>query len=526
MAQMDTIVATAEGKVDGIRGARSRRGTTAWLGIPYAAPPVGPLRFRGPQPLEPWDDVLTCHEYGNSPIQDKLFTARADGSYQPRSEDCLTLNVFAPDGISATPRPVMVFNYGGAYILGGSATPIYDGAFLARARDVIVVTVNYRVGPLGFLDLSDYSTPERPFDTNCGLRDMVAALQWVQRNIAAFGGDPDRVTVFGESAGGAAVLTLLSTPAAEGLFSRAISQSPAADLVVQRENAEIFTDEFVRQVMDPERRTGPERTEPRLDPEVVARIVDEAGPYDLLKAGNRLLGFTRHAQLSDPMPFAPVVDGDYLPLSPVDTAIAGKTLRVPLILGSNLDEGELFARFWSILPEPTHMLVGVHDPEVRQELARLYPGTRDEVRLAADAVFWVPTTIFAQHHSEHSDTYVYRFDYAVRALKATGIGATHATELFAIFGIYRHPIGAGLAALGSWRSTRRITSTMQSLWSWFARTGVPAGHWPKYDAEHRHVLILDDPVRVEKDPDGPRRAAWQRVHLELKKTWNDALEEQ
>ena len=517
MAQMDTRVATVEGAVNGTRGRRSRRGTVSWLGIPYAAPPVGPLRFRAPQPVEPWQGTRECDEYGFSPIQDRLFTARADGRFHPRSEDCLTLNVFAPDSVSSSPRPVMVFNYGGAYILGGSSTPIYDGAFLARARDVIVVTVNYRFGAFGFLDLSEYSTPERPFDSNCGLRDMVAALEWVQRNIAGFGGDPERVTVFGESAGGAAVLTLLSTPAAEGLFSRAIAQSPAADLVVHKENAALLADEFVRQVVNPARRAGPERTGV-LEPAEVADIVDNADPFELQAAGKRLMAFSKHAELSDPMPFAPVVDGDYLPYSPVEAARAGKTHRVPLITGSNLDEGELFARFWSTLPDSTHLLVGVHDPEVREEIQRMYPGTRDKVRLSADAVFWIPTTIFAEFHAKHSPTYMYRYDFSALALKLSGIGATHATELLAVFGIYRHPIGLGLAVAGSWNSTKRITGTMQSLWTWFARTGAPSESWPQYSADDRNVLVIDDPVRVENDPDGPRRAAWERVHLQLRQS--------
>ncbi len=517
MALMDTVVETTDGKVDGIFGKGSRRGTLAWLGIPYAAPPVGPLRLRAPQPVEPWDEVLECHEYGNTPMQAKFFTARMDGGYQPRSEDCLTVNVFSPATVSQVPRPVMVFNYGGAYILGGSSTPIYDGSFLARARDVIVVTVNYRFGPFGFLDLSEYSTPERPFDVNCGLRDMVAGLEWVQRNIAAFGGDPERVTVFGESAGGSAVLTLLSTPAAQGLFTRAIAQSPAADLVVHKDSASLLADEFLRQVRDPSRRAGVERIEPKFTPEQAVEIIDGADAHHLLKAGDRILGFARTAQLSDPMPFAPTVDGDYLPQAPVAAARAGKTHRVPLIAGSNLDEGELFARFWSILPDSTALMVGVHDPEVREELTRLYPGTRDEVRLAADAVFWIPTTIFAENHAKHSPTYLYRYDYAPRPLKATGIGATHATDLFPVFGMYRHPIGIGLALGGSWVSTKRITSTVQSLWTWFARTGVPSESWPQYTHDDRRVMILDHPTRVENDPDGARRAAWERVHLQLRR---------
>ena len=513
MAVMDTTVTTADGAVQGYRGRGGRKGTIAWKGIPFAAPPVGQRRWRAPEPVVPWPGILDCEDYGNAPVQDKLFTARGAGRFQPRHEDCLTVNVFTPDSVSSTPRPVMVFNYGGAYILGSTSTPIYDGAYLARSRDVIVVTVNYRVGPLGFLDLSDYSTPERRFDSNLGLRDMVAGLEWVQRNIAAFGGDPGRVTVFGESAGGSAALTLLSTPAAAGLFAGAISQSPAPDLVVDKDNARIFADEFVRLLIDPTRRDGAERTDPPMDPDVVARVVDSASGMDLVRTGNRLLGFARAAGLSDPMPFAPTVDGDYLPQRPNDAARDGNTHQVPLIIGHNKDEGELFARFWNILPDGSQALVGVDDPEIRTELELLYPGTRDHVRLSADATFWIPTQMFAGYHSVHAPTYVYRYDYAPTVLNATGIGATHATELFAVFGIYRDPIGAGLAAAGSWGSTKRITATMQSHWSWFARKGVPSPSWPRYTVEDRRVMILDDPSHVAVDPDGARRRAWERVHL-------------
>ncbi|MCF8570018.1 carboxylesterase/lipase family protein [Gordonia sp. HY002] len=513
MAVMDTTVMIADGAVQGRRGRGGRKGTIAWKGIPFAAPPVGPRRWRGPEPVVGWPGVLDCDDYGNAPVQDKLFTARGAGRFQPRHEDCLTLNVFMPETVSAAPRPVMVFNYGGAYILGGTSTPIYDGAYLARSRDVIVVTVNYRVGPLGFLDLSDYSTPERRFESNLGLRDMVAGLEWVQRNIAAFGGDPDRVTVFGESAGGSAAITLLSTPAAAGLFAGAISQSPAPDLVVEKENAQVFADEFVRLLIDPTRRAGAERTEPPLDPEVVARIVDEASGMDLVRAGNKLLGFARAAQLSDPMPFAPTIDGDYLPQRPNHAARDGNTHPVPLMIGHNKDEGELFARFWNILPDATQAFVGVDDPEIQIEVQALYPGTRDHVRLAADATFWIPTQMFAADHSKRAPTYVYRYDYAPAALNLTGIGATHATDLFAVFGIYRDPIGAGLAAAGSWASTRRITATVQSHWTWFARKGVPSPSWPRYTVDDRQVMILDDPPRVVADPDGGRRNAWERVHM-------------
>ncbi|MFT4085866.1 MAG: carboxylesterase/lipase family protein [Gordonia sp. (in: high G+C Gram-positive bacteria)] len=517
MAVMHTVIETDAGTIAGRRGRRSRRGTIAWLGVPFAAPPVGELRWRAPRPVEPWSGVKSCQKYGDAPIQEKLFTLRTNGTFHPQSEDCLTLNVYAPEGVSDSPRPVMVFNYGGAYIMGGSATPIYDGSFLARARDVIVVTVNYRFGPFGFLDLTPYSTPDRQFDSNLGLRDMVAALEWVQRNIAAFGGDRDRVTVFGESAGAAAVLTLLGTPAAEGLFSGAIAQSPAADLIVHQDNARIFADEFLRLLTDPDRRSGPERTEPPLAPSYVAELVDNATARELHAAGNRLLGFTKHSGLSDPLPFAPTVDGDYLPVGPVTAAAAGKTHPVPLLLGNNASEGELFAKFWPILPEPSRVLVGLHDPEVRTELETLYPGRRDDVRLAADAAFWIPTVVFAEYHAKQAPTFLYRYDYATRLLKAAGIDATHATELLAVFGMYRHPVGAGLAAVGSWKSSKAITATVQSMWTWFARTGVPSEGWPEYDERERQVMILDVPTRVEKDPRSEVRSMWERVHKELRR---------
>ncbi|MFM9378452.1 carboxylesterase/lipase family protein [Gordonia sp. VNK21] len=513
MALQNTVVELADGTIEGKRGRGLAKGTVSWKGIPFAAPAVGELRWRAPQPVTPWEGVLECHDYGPVPIQDKLFTARGPNTFQPTSEDCLSLNVFAPEAVDDRPRPVMVFNYGGAYILGGTSTPIYDGSFLARARDVIVVTVNYRFGPFGFLDLSGYSTAERTFDSNAGLKDMIAGLEWVQRNIAAFGGDPDRVTVFGESAGGSAVLALLSTPAAEGLFAGAIAQSPAADLVVRKQTAELLADEYVRLLMDPSRRAGAERTEPPLDPAQVAAVVDGASPSQLLKAAHQLLKFTAKAGLSEPMPFAPVVDGQYLPLPPVQAAMEGSTLPVPLITGSNLDEGELFARFWDLLPKPTHYLVGVHDPEIKAEIDRLYPGSKDQVRLSADAVFWVPTMIFAEHHGRRAPVYVYRYDYSPPLLKASGIGATHATELFAVFGMYRHPIGAPLAAAGNWQAAKQVTAAVQSRWTWFARTGVPAEDWPRYSAENRKVLVIDKQPRVHDDPDGPRRAAWERVHL-------------
>ncbi|HZU49973.1 MAG TPA: carboxylesterase family protein, partial [Mycobacterium sp.] len=196
---------TTIGTVEGF----TRDGVNRWRSIPYARPPVGPLRFRAPQPAEPWSGVRHCHGYTNCAPQQRRYTIVGLGKYQPMGEDCLTLNVVTPQAAGDKPLPVMVFIHGGGYILGSSATPLYDGVGLAR-RGCVYVSVNYRLGALGCLDLSSLSTPEITIDTNLFLRDLVLALRWVRDNIAAFGGDPGNVTIFGESAGAHAVATLLA----------------------------------------------------------------------------------------------------------------------------------------------------------------------------------------------------------------------------------------------------------------------------------------------------------------------------
>src|SRR5699024_9803854 len=185
---------------------------------------------RAPQPMTPWSGVRDALTWGFAPPQMKFATMLGVGKYQPMSEDCLTLNVLAPAEPSDELRPVMVYIHGGGYVIGTSATMVYQGQGLVEHGDVVYVSLNYRLGALGYMDFSEFSTPSRPIDANLGLRDQIAALEWVHRNIAAFGGDPDNVTVFGESAGGNAEVSLLSSPHAERLVSRAIAQSANASV--------------------------------------------------------------------------------------------------------------------------------------------------------------------------------------------------------------------------------------------------------------------------------------------------------
>ena len=222
------IVETAAGEVRGVR----ERGIRAWRGIPYAAAPVGPRRFLAPAPAAGWGEVRDAARFGPVAPQNRHGQFIGAASHLPRSEDCLSVNVIAPDRADAEAArspgarglPVMVFIHGGAYSVGSSREYPRQGERLVRRHGVVYVSLNYRLGALGWLDFRAYAGLGHPFDANAGLRDQVAALEWVRRNIAGFGGDPDRVTLFGESAGANSVTTLMAVPSAEGLFARAIAQ--------------------------------------------------------------------------------------------------------------------------------------------------------------------------------------------------------------------------------------------------------------------------------------------------------------
>src|SRR6201993_1991463 len=239
MVDGNARVTTTSGTVEGLAG----DGVTRWRSIPYARPPVGRLRLRAPRPPIPWRGVRYCHDFAFCAPQRRRYTVLGVNKYQPMSEDCLTVNVVAPTAPADDPLPVLFFIHGGGYMLGSSATPIYDGGALAR-RGCVYVSANYRLGALGCLDLSSLSTTDYPIESNLFLRDLVLALQWVRDNIGSFGGDPNSVTIFGESAGAHAVATLLAVPAARGLFAGAISESPASGMVVSSEAAPSFAAQF------------------------------------------------------------------------------------------------------------------------------------------------------------------------------------------------------------------------------------------------------------------------------------------
>ena len=500
-------VVTSSGAVRG----KPDGNTLRWTGIPYAAAPIGELRFRAPQPLEPWTGVRDALEFGNAAPQEPTRVIPLPPGLH-FAEDCLNLNVWAPASPSDTPRPVMVWIHGGAYFIGFSAQPVLDGRRLAETGDVIVVTLNYRLGALGFLDFSWLSSSERQFDSNLGLRDIIAALRWVQSNIVAFGGDPNDVTLFGESAGGGCITTLLTTPAADGLFQKAIAQSAPTTSVYGKARAESVARDYLELAGIPVQSAAEELT--RRDATELASFT------------TKLLDRVA-TQSPGTVAFAPVVDYELIPDHPIKRVHAGLQHRIPLLIGTNRDEASLFKLMKSPLMPITEAavrkmfdLLGATNPslaENREGVMAAYPKfprQQGAMEISRDAGFWMPSVWLAEAHSRVAPTWMYRFDFAPRLLKLLGIGASHGAELPYVFGTLAGPTtkrGFGFR-LGGLRRARKVSTGLQAHWLAFARTGSPvetgAAAWPRYDEQSRKTLIIGASETVLSDPDAALRRAW------------------
>ncbi|QDQ97268.1 carboxylesterase/lipase family protein [Tomitella fengzijianii] len=479
----------------------------AWRGIPYAAPPVGMRRFRAPEPAAGWNGVRDCAEFGPVCPQAEGMPIEAE---LVRDEDCLNLNVWAPRPDRGL-RPVLVWIHGGAYFLGAGSQGIYRGQRLAAEGDAVVVTFNYRLGVLGFVSLDSMSTDAGAFDSNVGLRDQLAVLEWVRDNITAFGGDPDNVTVFGESSGGGAVTTLMAVPRAEGLFHRAIAQSSPATSVYGMRRAESLARRLLALLG------------------VAADRVDElrAMPVSALAVASGRL--SADVSGSDPgtLAMAPVVDGDLVPRYPVAAFQKGLAHRVPLIIGTNRDEASIFRllrmQMMPVTPQSVYqMLAGVlaANPDVSPERVaaimsgyRELPRTRGAVAVSQDAAFRMPAVWIAEAHSRFAPTWLYRFDHASPMLRAARVGAGHATEVPYVFGTFGAMRRDPTFVLGGRRAAERVAARTRSRWLTFARTGRPDGDgaadsWAGYDERGRRTLLIDRRDQVVVDPDRRARSLW------------------
>jgi para-nitrobenzyl esterase len=500
------VVETAYGPVRGTDDGTVK----SWRGVRYAAPPAGALRWQAPRPPERWTEVadatrvgLVCPQPTDPRIPIDLGA--------PQGEDSLSLNVWASSDTEAgDAKPVMVWVHGGAYVLGSSAQSLYRGRVLASSGEAVIVTVNYRLGAFGFLDLSSFSTRNTRFESNLGLRDVLFALEWVRDNIAAFGGDSGRVTLFGESAGGGIVTTLLASPAAGGLFSGAIAQSSPATSVYDAGRSRKIAQQFLETLG-----VGTDDTD---------RLSD-APLTELLAASKRLFDEVP-VRTPGTLAYAPIVDGDVVPDYPVAVARSGGTLPVPLIIGTNKHEAALFRFMKSPLMPITPPAIKAMFEEIAAEqpglqlpsqaqLGSTYKGRGKTpgMGVARDIGFRMPTIWFAEGHSAVAPVYTYRFDWATPMLRLLRLGAAHATELPYVWGNLVAGPKDPTFKLGGLKAGTALSARIRARWLNFAATGEPTGlpgepRWRKYCGADRATLLLDKRDAVVDDPDLLLREAW------------------
>ncbi|MGC8489964.1 MAG: carboxylesterase/lipase family protein, partial [Clostridia bacterium] len=473
-------------------------GVRVWRGIPYARAPIGELRLRAPAPPEPWPGVRPARELGPVAVQfaPSLFPNPDD---PPANEDCLSLNIWAPPS-NGSAKPVMVWIHGGAFVFGSGAAPWYDGTSFASRGDIIVVTINYRLGPLGFLYLGGLGADETAYPANVGLLDQVAALRWVKENIAAFGGDPERVTVAGESADSMSIGALLTMPATRGLFQRAILESGMPLLGPPARATDI-----ARRFLDA-LGVGPAS----LDQ--LSRLPGDA----FLEAATRLAAGGR-------LIWGPTLDGVTVPQPFLPAIGHGAARNISILTGTNRDELMLWAAADAVWRDGGDQekieAVTASWGEIAPEARDHYLAGRSArdladglVRLTTDRTFWYPTEKMAELQSQYGDVFVYRFDWESRAFGGA-LKACHALEVPFVF----HTLDRAHANqfTGEDPSRDPLSDRLHDAWIRFIRTGDPNNEglppWPRYNLADRPTMILDVESHIEHHVRAAERRLWEGI---------------
>jgi para-nitrobenzyl esterase len=478
-----------------VRGTALSSGVVEFLGIPFAAPPIGARRFQPPAPHAPWSDVWDASSYGPTAPQsggEGEMDAILPNRIAP-GEDYLNLNVWTPELEGAA--PVMVFIHGGAFSTGSGSVSVYDGARFAR-DGVVLVTINYRLGADGFLWVGE-GVP------NLGLLDQIAALEWVRDNIAAFGGDPQRVTVFGESAGGMSVVSLMAMPRARGLFHRAIAESGAGVSVISPGSAKKVTARLAAIL-----KIRPTRSAiAQLPIDQVLAAASQVGD-ELTKRPLKILWGEAGRNL---MVFEPVVDGDVLPGIPEDLISSGAGSDIELLIGTNTDEANLFFvpsgaihKMPSVIASVFAWLYGARRPGTVRHYRRNRPGIASGFIASAiltDGFYRMPALRLAEANSR---SWVYEFAWSSGAFDGH-LGACHAMELPFVFDALDDPHAA--AMLGG-AAPQELATEMHAAWVRFAKTGDPG--WPRYTTADRASMRFDAVSRLTFDDRADERALWPR----------------
>ena len=464
-------------------------GISTWKGIPFATPPVGDLRWEPPQPAARWTGVKAADIVGPACLQPERGDAGGVGAPPSQSEDCLTINVTAPAG--AKNLPVMVWIYGGAFRLGYGGAPLYDGAELAR-QGVILVTFNYRLGLLGFYahpKLTAAAKPGEPLG-NYGLMDQIAALKWVQDNIASFGGDPKNITAFGESAGGSSLIYLLANPEAKGLFAKAIVESGGG---LQRP-------------------VGLAENEQRGVAQAGVIGLTATATLAEMRAKPAKDWITAQGALQGGLGFGPFIDGRFVKEPPSDAFRDGRAADVPLVIGANSNEASVL----STLGVPQAALagaVGARLPALRKLYGEDLPQAEFVRQALVDLVFVAPSRWIAGAASKGAPSYLYYFPYVASVRRQALPGANHGSEIPYVFKSWRNtPVLASVMS----EQDRARSAMMSACWTSFAKTGKPvcspAPDWPVYDPKTDLEMEFGTTVKV-KTPD--RAAAFDLLTNEF-----------
>lgn len=493
LAQL-SIINTKSGPIEGT--VNQDRSIHIFKGIPFAAPPVGDLRWKEPQPVKPWSETKRCTSFGPSPMQASpspfmFWSSEFLIPKEPISEDCLYLNVWTGAKTAKDKRPVLVYIYGGGFRSGGTGCPIYDGEAMAK-KGVVFVSINYRVGVFGFLAHPEL-TKESPNKTsgNYALLDLLAGLKWVQENIKAFGGDPKKVTIAGQSAGAFAVNFLVASPLSKGLFHRAIAQSgghvvtlplrPHIDL----KTAESYGVEFGKGIQC----------------NTLADLRAKSA-NDILKATGSVT--------------SPNVDGYVLPTSIPNIFKEGKQNDVPTIVGWNKDDKLMLkAQSADVFKEQIKQRFG----PLANEFHEVYPADNDaqaaesQGALSRDETFGLQDYAWAKAQTQtgRKNIYVYNFNRALPAhTPETQFGAFHSGEIVYAYNNL-HTLDRPWEAVD-----QQIADVMSSYWVNFAKTGNPNGKglppWPAYDPDKDEVMILDKTIKVMPLPDKKQMAFWEKYY--------------
>ncbi len=496
----DGVVEVRGGRIRGVK----RRDLWTFSGVPYAGSPAGHRRWRPPAPPEPWTGIRECDRFtAIAPQTPGFVESSLGGEPDEMSEDCLSLNVWTP-GLDNGRRPVMVWVHGGSFVRGSGASHLYRGGRLAEEGDVVVVTINYRLGLLGFLAHPALDEPGQTWldgqpwsgSGNWGLADQVAALWWVHDHIAGFGGDPGNVTLFGESAGGMSVSALLAVPRARGLFHRAIVQSgPPYTATV---------DQAATRAEQLATRLGVPMTRAALERVPVDDLVRATSGGGEISADNDDSGLL----------LVPVVDGGLLPVAPEVAVATGSVADVPLLIGTNRDESTFFtvgnADLASLDDEGLRRWARrlTLDPGQASRLVDQMRGTRAArgepvaprdlwAAIATEFVFRLPSVRFADAHAAVAmpgvGTYCYLFTWESPALGGY-LGSCHALELPFVFGTVHNPAVQGFC--GGGEDAFALSALMRRAWTTFARTGAPgpmapsSAEWPVWEAGTRPTAVL------------------------------------